>query len=390
MSMAKGLRELGWEVEIWTGPPVGREGDLLFDAWEEDIPIRIIPEMRREILPSRDLRAYLDIRNRIRDFKPDVIHTHSSKAGVLGRFAAKCENVSVVVHTVHGLPFGYGKWLPDLVFPFLEKLASKRCDRAYCVCENLIPRLTSRNVIEPERVSYLPWGFSFSGFDKCMGSWARTKLGISPGSKVIIVPARLAPDKGHSDALKAMAEILKLATDEVKMVFVGDGELRKSLELEAASMRLSDSIFFAGRVSIDEIKDYFAAGDVTLLPSYREGLPVVLAESFMAGRPCISYDTDGVKELVIPEKTGVLVTKGHVAGLVSGIMNLLSDAEKRDTFALNGRNLVLQNFSEKVQATRLDTEYRKIAANKGFEISRTKNSREKMVETESLTTESTM
>ncbi|MDZ7816927.1 MAG: glycosyltransferase family 4 protein [Planctomycetota bacterium] len=367
LSAAKGMRELGWEVEIWAGPAIGAEGDLFFYAFNEGITVRKIPEMRREIHPNRDFRSWLHLKEHVRRFSPHVVHTHSSKAGVLGRLAAKSCKVPAVVHTVHGLPFGYGRDMMEKLYPCFERSAARSCDRVFCVSRSLVAKMREHSIADESKISYMPWGLDLSRFKRYLGKLARARMGIGTNSPTIVIPARLAPDKGHEDALMALS-VLVDRFDELRLLLVGDGPLREPLQDLARSMGMGGNVVFAGRVPPRQMPHFLAAGDITLLPSYREGMPVVLAESFVAGRPVIAYDTDGVGELVRHLETGELVEQGDVEGLALALEKLLSNPELRTKYAANGSRLIGEQFAQQVMAKKLDTAYREILREKNIEI----------------------
>ncbi|MFA4985879.1 MAG: glycosyltransferase [Candidatus Brocadiia bacterium] len=352
---ALGLRDLGWDVEVWAGPPVGAEGDLLYEAWRGKLTVRIIPEMRREIDPRLDLRAYMDLKELILRVKPDVVHTHSSKAGVLGRFAAAAAGTTAVFHTVHGFPFGYGGIFRESVFPLIERAAASRCIRIFCVSRSLRERALKYRIADEGKLVHLPWGIASDEFKHCNGGIVRALLGLGDRTTVVL-PARLAPDKGHFDALEAMATVRK-AVPDAALLLVGDGPLREDILEHARALGIADAVFLSGKVSRASMPDYLAAGHVLLLPSYREGLPLVIAEGYLSGIPAVAYACDGVPELVQSGQTGYCVPVGDRVELASRLSELLGDAELRARFACQGRSLVEEQYNENRMLGALESHY---------------------------------
>ncbi len=359
LSAAKGLRAQGWNTEIWAGPPVGAEGDLLFEARKAGITVRIVPELRRRISPHRDLRAYLHLRELMKEHRPSVVHTHSSKAGVLGRFAARASGVPAIVHTVHGLPFGYGKWLPDLFYPPIERAASRRCDAILPVSASLVARLRGFRIAPDELVTQLYWGIDLARVGPCDGSAVRARFGIRPAEPVIMVPARLAPDKGHRDILRAVAKLLT-NYDDLVLLLVGDGPLKDTIAAQAESLGIASNVTFAGRVSPADMPSFFAAADIVALPSLREGLPVVLVEAYLAGKPCVAYDVDGVGEIVRDGVSGKLLGVGDVEALSTALAELLREPQLRTTYGEAGREFVSTRFGESHMCTALSDIYTRL------------------------------
>lgn len=363
LSAAKGLRSLGWETEIWAGPPVGAEGDLLFEARRAGLTVRIIPEMRRRISPHRDLRAYLHLCELMREHRPTVVHTHSSKAGVLGRFAARATRVPTVVHTVHGLPFGYGKWIPNLFYPPIERAAARRCDAILPVSASLVARLRGYRIAPEELITQLNWGVDLSRYSSCDGSVVRARYGLRPAEPVILVPARLSPDKGHRDILRAVAKLVS-KYDDIILLLVGDGPLRDQIAAKAESLGIASNLVMAGRVPPSQMPNYFAAADIVALPSSREGLPLVLVEAYMAGKPCVAYDVDGVGEIVRDGVSGRLLKHGDIEGLATALGSLLNEPSLRTSYGEAGREFVSTRFDESRMCTALNELYRRILAKK--------------------------
>ncbi len=357
LEAAKGLAKRGWDVEIWTGPPVGSEGELLFEAWRNAIKVVVIPHMRREISPLHDMHAYHDLRAQIRRFRPDVVHSHSSKAGVLARFAAYSCSVPLVVHTCHGLPFGYGNPFKDLFFSRIERAASYRCSRIFCVASDLIERMKRYKVAPESKIVHLPWGLDFDGFEARDADFARSLLNLNGDEIIITLPARIAPDKGHIDAIRAFEQVA-IEHPSARLLFLGDGPLRERIERIARCSPASSSIIFAGQIPRERVPHYLAATSIVLLPSYREGLPIVLAEGFIAGASAVAYDTDGVSELVIDGITGTLVKKGDIDRLGRALNEQLASNALRTRYSQQGESLVRAAYSRATMCDRLDAEFR--------------------------------
>jgi glycosyltransferase involved in cell wall biosynthesis len=363
LSAAKGLRLLGWNTEIWAGPPVGAEGDLLFEARRAGLTVRIIPEMRRRISPHRDLRAYLHLCELMREHRPTVVHTHSSKAGVLGRFAARATDIPAVVHTVHGLPFGYGRWIPDLVYPSIERAAARRCDAILSVSASLVARLRGYKIAPEQLVTQLNWGVDLSRYGSCDGTAVRARYGFRPAEPVILVPARLSPDKGHLDILKAVAKLVG-QYDDIVLLLVGDGPLRDHIAAMAESLGIAANVVMTGRVPPSEMPNFFAAADIVALSSSREGLPLVLVEAYMAGKPCVAYDVDGVGEIVRDGVSGRLLMHGDIDGFAAALASLLSEPSLRTSYGVAGREFVSTRFGEDRMCAALDEVYREVLRKK--------------------------
>ncbi len=292
------LRQLhGDDVLLVTGPAAGPEGDLLQQGRAGDLPIQLVPELRRAIHPARDVRALPALRRLIASFQPDVVHTHSAKGGFLGRRAAWVQHVPAVVHTVHGAPFHpYQSAAARRLFRDCERLAANWCHQLICVADAMTDLLVEANVAPRERFITVYSGMDVEPFLAADTHRAavRQRLGFSNEQIVIGKIARLFHLKGHDDLITAAAEVVKL-NPQVRFLLVGDGILRQSLQRRIDELGLQDHFVFTGLVPPSEIPALIGAMDALVHTSFREGLARALPQALIAGRPVISYDVDGAQ-----------------------------------------------------------------------------------------------
>lgn len=306
----EGLHARGHEVTLVTGPAIGPEGELLARARAGGYRVVVVDEMRREIHPWRDWRAYRELRRRIREDRPQVVHTHSSKAGILGRRAAWLERVPVVVHTIHGLPFHeYQSAAARAVFRACERAAGAWCHRMFCVGAVMKEKAVAAGLGPPEKFQVVWSGMEVDRFLAPQDREAvRARLGIPRDAVVAGVVSRLAPLKGHEHLIDAAGGL--------HLLFVGDGSLRAELEERARSRGVR--VTFAGLVPPGRIPEMLAAMDLLVHTSFREGLPRAIPQAVIAGVPVVAFDCDGAREVVEPA-TGELVAPGDTAALAAAI-----------------------------------------------------------------------
>ncbi|MBI2899590.1 MAG: glycosyltransferase family 4 protein [Planctomycetes bacterium] len=334
----EGLHERGHEVTLVTGPALGPEGELLERARRGGYRVVVIDEMRREIHPWRDWRTYRALRRIFREDRPDVVHTHSSKAGFLGRRAARDERVPLVAHTIHGLPFhDYQSRVAHAVFLECERAAGEWCDLVFCVGEVMKEKAVAAGLGSPEKFEVVYSGMEVERFlEPRDRAAARAALAIPPDAVVAGVVSRLAPLKGHEHLIEA--------AEGLHLLFVGDGERRA--ELETLARRRGVPVTFAGLVSPERIPEMLAAMDLLVHTSFREGLPRAIPQAVIAGVPVAAFDCDGAREVVRPGITGELVPPGDTDGLHAAIALVrglrVPDAVRRD-FAgrFDRRNMVV-------------------------------------------------
>jgi glycosyltransferase involved in cell wall biosynthesis len=342
------------DVTLITGPAEGPEGDLFERARQEGLHVEIVPELVRAIRPGIDAKAYRVLRRSIRRLKPDVVHTHSSKAGILGRAAAWHEGVPAVVHTIHGLPFGPSETpAKNRIYIALERWASKRCHAIVSVCDAMTVQALAAGVGRPEQYSTVYSGMDVDAFLNPGASReaVRHELRLQPENVAFGTVARLFERKGHDDLLAIAPEILR-ANPNVRFILIGDGILRDHLKAEAERLGVSHAFRFIGLVPPGRIPELLNAIDAVIHPSLREGLARVLPQALLVGRPVISYDIDGAKEVVLPE-TGFLVPPKDLAGLRQAVVALAADPRLRASLGNEGRRRFADQFRKETMTDQL-------------------------------------
>lgn len=345
----EGLHRRGHDVTLVTGPALGTEGELLSRARAGGYRVIVLDDLCREISPGKDGRAYREIRRIIRAEKPEVVHTHSSKAGIVGRRAAWKENVPAVFHTIHGLPFHeYQGWFAHRFYRFCERRAAKWCHRLVCVGEVMRGTALAAGVGFPEQYSVVQSGMDVDAFVRPRDrNAARERWGIPADARVVGVLSRLAPLKGHDD-------LLEIAED-VHLLFVGDGELRAPLEAAAARKNLPLTV--TGMIDPDQIPEALAAMDVLVHPSYREGLPRAAVQGLLAGLPVVAHDCDGAREVIVNGETGFLVPPGNRDRLRTALGEAFHSGRE---LALEGRRRCRELFSAERMVGLLESAYEEI------------------------------
>ncbi len=336
----------GYDVTLVTGPALGPEGQLMDRAARSGARFLVIPELRREIHPLRDLLSYVKILSVLRQLNPHVVHTHSSKAGILARLAAQQLNVPVIVHTIHGLPFHpYQSWLANRFFVLLERMAARWSDKIVTVADAMAEKAIAAGVGNPHLFQTIYSGMEVDTFlnTRGMRDQVRKELGLGPRDIVIGKIARLFELKGHADILQVAPEVVCRFPD-VRFLFVGDGILKDDLKAMAARLGVADRIVFAGLVPPERIPAMIRAMDVVVHMSLREGLARVLPQALISGVPVISYDIDGAKEVVREGETGYLVPPQSLPDLKDAILRVLKDLPAARRMALRGQELFSERF----------------------------------------------
>ena len=336
-----------FEVTLVTGPAVGPEGDLLARGRARGLRITVIPAMRRAINPWRDLVTLVRLFRLFVRERPDIVHTHSSKAGILGRLAARLAGVPVVIHTIHGLPFHpYQGRAHNLLFIFLERVCTRLSDKVIVVANAMRDQCLRAHVGTPSRFVHIWSGMETDAFLHPARGRAemRRRLGLGAGDFVVAKVARLFPLKGHADIVAAGSVLCRLIPD-LRFLFIGDGLLQADLKARIHAAGLDDRFVFAGLVPPGEVPDHLAAADMVVHASYREGLARVLPQALLAGLPVVSYAVDGAPEVITDGINGRLVAPGDRAALAAAIAAVHRDHPRYAAAVRAGRAALGREFS---------------------------------------------
>ena len=336
----------GDEVTLITGPAEGPEGDLI-DRARRNIPdVVVMPELKRAVDPWTDRVCYRRLKEEIAKRKPAVVHTHSSKAGILGRAAAWKLRTPAVIHTIHGLPFHpFEKWWRNRLYIWLERWAAKRCHKIITVADAMIEQAVAKRIAPREKFVTIPSGMEVEPFLNPPREPAevRRELGIPADAVVVAKVARLFEFKGHDDVLDVAPTLMK-SRPTVRLLFIGGGIWRDRLEAKARDLGIGDRVIFAGLVPSDRIPELLHASDIIVHASYREGLARVLPQALISGKPVVSYNVDGAREVVLPNVTGFLAPAGDKMKLAEGLSTLLDKPDLRNEFGKTGRNMFTDVF----------------------------------------------
>lgn len=351
----------GHEVTLLAGPTAGPEGSLVDQAKAlPGVRYEELSHLVRNIRPWHDLLALGQLKSRLAALQPDVIHTHSSKAGILGRAAAAraCPRAAVV-HTIHGQAF-HDEQNPFVrqFYAILERRAARTTDRLISVCDAMTEQAVAARIAPREKFVTV---YSAVEVEKYLNpaeppGRVRERYSIPQSAILVTKVARLFHLKGHADVLRAVAAILP-RHPTLYLLFVGDGILRNRLERQAKKLGLLDRVRFAGLVPPEAVPSILHASDLIVHASLHEGLARVLPQSLLSGRPVISYDIDGAGEVVHTGETGLLVAPGDWRGLARAIDSLVGDRLLRQRLGERGRELCRDRFDHRRMVDELEKVY---------------------------------
>jgi len=348
------LHRRGHRVALITGPDAGPEGQLLEEARGAGYEVIVLPSLRRAVRPRDDRRARRELASQYRRIRPDIVHTHSSKAGILGRFAARDAGVPIIVHTIHGMSFNRTQpWAVRTLYRAFERRAGRNTTRLISVADAMTAQAVAAGIAPAERFTTIYSGMRTEWFDPARfdrGS-VRAAWGFGPETVVAGTVARLFRNKGYEQLIPAMARAAGRC-ERLRFVWVGDGAQRELYEGRLRELRLRDRVHLTGLVPPARV-----GMDLLVHASQWEGLPRAAVQALLMRVPVISFDIDGAPEVVIPNQTGVLVPLNDVPRLAKAIAALAADPPKRAELGRNGRELCLRRFDWRVMVEQLEALY---------------------------------
>ena len=347
LSTIHGLRQKpGLDIKLIAGPTIGPEGSLEPVAARVPGLLTIVPELVRPVHPLKDFGALRQLVRLLRAQQPDIVHTHSGKAGILGRMAARRAGVPRIIHHIHGPSFGdFQGPLANAVFTGAERYAGRFTDHFFCSAGAMTRLYLAAGIGRPEMYTRIFSGFGLEPFLSAQNDLAlRRQLGLAPEHFVIGKIARIFKLKGHADLLVSFAQLLP-QIPHARLLFVGDGSLRAEIENQARQLGVFDQVVFTGLVPPAEVARHIGIMDCLAHLSRREALSRALPQALAAGKPVVAYDFDGADEVCLENETGFLVRTGDTATVTRRLAQLANDPGLREQFGRHGQTFVRENFS---------------------------------------------
>lgn len=344
--LTKGLDKEKFETILIAGKVDKDEGDMSYFAKEWGVEPLFIPELGRRISLFSDWIAFWKILKILLREKPNIVHTHKSKAGAIGRLAAWIAGVPIIIHTFHGHVFhgyfGKGKtWL----FLMIERILAKWTRKIIVLSPLQLQEISRKfRIAHPSKMIVIPLGFDFSPFlemEKYKGR-LRQEWNIKEEEIVVGIVARLCPIKNHAMFLKAARLVLN-HTDKIKFVIIGDGELKQELVSMTKELQLSDHVVFTGWIYCPAA--IYADLDIVALTSLNEGTPVTIIEAMFCKKPVIATLVGGVPDLIVHEQTGFLVKPNDIECFASLLLTLAHDPQKRKEMGEAGYTKIHEKYS---------------------------------------------
>lgn len=346
-----------YQVDLISGSQTGSEGSLVEEARSKGIPLTIVPHLVRQISPFQDLLALLKLTHIIRRGQYTIVHTHSSKAGILGRLAARLARTPIIVHTVHGWSFhDYMSPLTRKIYIGLEQRMAKLSDALIVVAEQDIAKGLAAGIGQPNQYHLIRSAIPLEDFDpaKYNRQEVRQELGLPTDAPVIGNVGRFSPQKNPL-VWAQVAGLIGRALPQSRFILVGDGPLRHELQEKLAQEGIAERTVLTGLRR--DVPRLLAAMDIFLLTSLWEGLPRVIPQAMAMRLPIVAARVDGIAEAVQNGVTGYLFDPDDTNGMAQACVTLINDPAMRQAMSARGRDLALKNYDLRHMLTQIDSLY---------------------------------
>ena len=359
-----GLAQRGYDVVLAAGPETGPEGSLWSRLQGSGVETVMVDSLRRAVHPWRDAACLLELTRLFRRLDCSIVHTHSSKAGIIGRMAARRAKVPLIVHTIHGMSFNRTQpWPRRCLYRGLERRVGRYTDALVSVADAMTDQAVTARLAQRERFVTIRSGMLVEQFGPNLRLRAEVRAGWGFADDQVVVGtvARLFRNKGYEQIIAAMGQMVAQLGDRLRFVWVGDGRDRVRYERWLKRLGLRDRVHLAGLVAPEQIPRLIGGFDVLLHASQWEGLAKALPQALLMEVPVVSFDNDGAPEVVIPGVTGELVPFNDLPGLADAVVRLARDPQLRRQMGQEGRRRYLTQFDQQRMVEQLDQLYQKLA-----------------------------
>jgi glycosyltransferase involved in cell wall biosynthesis len=363
----EGLHERGYRVTLISGPTRGPEGSLVERARRGGYEFVELRELIRAVNPWMDQRARRYLRMEFLRLRPDIVHTHSSKAGILGRLAAHEARVPRIVHTIHGMSFNRTQpWLVRRAFAWAERRAARRSHAIIGVADAMIAQAVAAGACRPERAVTIYSGMEVGQFTPSPQSRAAARHQWSVADDAIVVGtvARLFRRKGYEQLIPIMAEAAR-RDPRLHFVWIGDGAQRGEYEAELDRLGLRTRTTLVGLIPPAEVPRMLAGCDILAHTSQWEGLPRAVVQALLMQVPAVAFDIDGTPEVVLDGQTGRLVPLNDLGAFAAALCELAADDELRRRLGRAGREHCLERFDWRRMVDQLEALYLRLKEGAG-------------------------
>ena len=359
--LSKYLPQDKYESLLIHGSLSESEGDMSYNLKDE--PLLFIPELQRELNLKKDITAFLAICRCIRRFKPDIIHTHTAKAGILGRLAGKLMGVKTIIHTFHGNVFqGYFSPRKTQFFINLEKMLALCSTKIIAISQLQKEELLNFKITKESKLEIVKLGFDFSNVipEKSYKTDFRKRFNIEENDILVGIVGRLAPIKNHEMFVDIAEIVLKSIKTNIKFVIIGDGEVKQNIEAYIKEKGLQEYFIFTGFTN--NLKEIYSEIDYITLTSKNEGTPVAIIEAMANKKLIFSTNVGGISDFVDNNKTGYYFGKDDVIGFAAKLTEVIKhhNTDRYNKIKEDASKVAIEQFSYKRLVKDIDELYSKL------------------------------
>jgi len=360
LSLVQNLKQ-DFDVKVVAGPHELNEGNAQTLADELCVEVQIIHEMQRPINLKQDYKAYKKLKQIIKEFKPDIVHTHAAKPGAVGRLAAYFSKVPVIVHTYHGHVFHsyFGK-LKSQFYIQIERFMAKLSSALIAISPQQKLELVNQfKISNKDKIQMVFNGLNLEKFNapnkQQIGEAFRQQWGVKNNEIAIGIIGRLAPIKNIGYFVNAINQLKNRGVKNIKALIIGDGEELKSLKAQVAALQLENDVVFTSWVK--NIEQAYAGLDIVTLCSKNEGTPTTIIEAQAAGLAIASVNVGGVADIVEAGETALLNNLDNFDNYVNNLKTLIEDKQKRTEMGELAKNYAFVNFSIQIHTEQVKQLY---------------------------------
>jgi glycosyltransferase involved in cell wall biosynthesis len=352
----------GFRVTLLAGIDEGPEGNLHDEARAAGVDLQLMRELVRPIDPLTDAIALAKLTVFCRRGRYDIVHTHSSKAGILGRVAARAAGVPIVVHTLHSLVFGeHATPNKNALYILLKRLVAPLTHRYISVCDATRRGALDKGIGRPENHCVVYSGFHIEPFLRIREELSVAEVGLAPEHLVVGKVARISQQKGHEHFVEA-ARLIAAAEPRARFLLVGDGNQRQAIEDRIGRLGLRERFVLAGLVPPEAVPALMQAMEVVVHTSLREGLARVIPQAAAVGKPVVGFALDGTPEAIQDGVSGFCARPYDAAEVAARVLEILPDEERRCRMGKAGRTFATANFPVEVMVDRINAVYRDLVS----------------------------
>lgn len=344
------------------------ESDSYIKKLEKDSKYIVIKNLFKRINLWKDLLAFIEIYNFLRKNRIQIIHTHSSKSGIIGRIAAKMAGVPVIIHTVHG--WSFHNRTPNktkMIYKFLEKVTAKITDRLIVVTEKDSEKGIMENIASREKFKIIRSGIDFSKFYKNESKEIKDFKNRFKGKKIVATIGRLSEQKNTIDFMK-IVKMISRKRDDIHFIVIGDGELREQLEMYIKTNQIENNVTMLG--AKDNVIDYYYIMDVFVLTSLWEGLPRVIPEAMACGVPVVANAVDGVSDIMKDGINGYLIKPDDLGNAAVKIEKLIDEVKLKVRIVNSAYDTIRPEFDAENMMLKTEEVYKELCELKSTQINK--------------------